>query len=57
LARASGHRRPAGSGPGQRRRTTVQTTRPRDLGVLALVVGLLLALFVVAALLGSPAVR
>jgi len=35
----------------------VQTTRPRDLGVLALVVGLLLALFVVAALLGSPAVR
>jgi hypothetical protein len=35
----------------------VQTTRPRDLGLLALVVGLLLALFVVAALLGSPAVR
>jgi hypothetical protein len=35
----------------------MQTTRPRDLGLLALVVGLLLALFVVSALLGSPATR
>jgi hypothetical protein len=35
----------------------VQTTRPRDLGVLALVIGLLVALFVITALLGSPAAR
>jgi hypothetical protein len=35
----------------------VQTTRPRDIGMLALVVGLFLVLFVITALLGSPAVR
>jgi len=35
----------------------VQTTRPRDLGMLALVVGLFLALFVLAVVLGSPAIR
>jgi hypothetical protein len=32
----------------------VQTTRPRDFGLLALVVGLFLALFVIAIVLGSP---
>ena len=36
---------------------TVQTTRPRDLGVLVLVVGLLLSLLVITILLGSPAIR
>jgi hypothetical protein len=35
----------------------MQTTQPRDLGLLALVVGLFLALFVVSALLGSPAIH
>jgi hypothetical protein len=35
----------------------VQTTRPRDLGLLVLVVGLLVTLAVMAALLGSPAVH
>jgi tetrahydromethanopterin S-methyltransferase subunit G len=35
----------------------VQTTRPRDLGVLVLVVGLLLSLFVITILLGSPVTR
>jgi len=38
-------------------RATVQTTRPRDLGVLVLVVGLLLSLFVITILLGSPVAR
>jgi hypothetical protein len=38
-------------------RATVQTTRPRDLGVLVLVVGLLLSLLVITILLGSPATR
>jgi hypothetical protein len=35
----------------------VQTTRPRDYELLVLVVGLLITLVVMAALLGSPAVR
>ncbi len=35
---------------------TVQTTRPRDLGALALVVALFLVLFVVTVALGSPRV-
>jgi hypothetical protein len=35
----------------------VQSARPRDLGALALVVGLFLVLFVMSILLGSPAVR
>jgi hypothetical protein len=33
----------------------MQSTRPRDLGVLALVIGLFLVLFVVTLILGSPA--
>jgi hypothetical protein len=32
----------------------VQTTRPRDLELLALVVGLFLALFVITVVLGTP---
>jgi hypothetical protein len=36
---------------------TVQTTRPRDLGVLVLAVGLLLSLLVITILLESPATR
>jgi len=35
----------------------VQTTRPRDLGALVLVLGVFLVLFVVSIILGSPAVR
>jgi hypothetical protein len=35
----------------------VQSTRPRDLGALALVVGLFLVLLVMSIVLGSPAVR
>jgi len=35
----------------------VQTARPRDLGALALVVGLFLVLLVISVVLGSPAVR
>jgi hypothetical protein len=35
----------------------VQTTRPRDFGVLVLVVGLLLSLLVITILLGSPVIR
>jgi hypothetical protein len=35
----------------------VQTTRPRDLGLLALVLGLFITLFVLTILLGSPAAR
>jgi len=35
----------------------VQTTRPRDLGALAFVVGLFLVLLVVSIAIGSPAVR
>jgi hypothetical protein len=35
----------------------VQTTRPRDLGALALVLGVFLVLLVVSIALGSPAVR
>jgi hypothetical protein len=35
----------------------MQTARPRDLGALALVVGLFLVLLVVSIALGSPAVR
>jgi hypothetical protein len=33
----------------------VQTAQPRDVAALALVVGLLLVLFIVTVLLGSPA--
>jgi hypothetical protein len=33
----------------------MQSARPRDLGVLALVIGLFLVLFVVTLFLGSPA--
>jgi hypothetical protein len=33
----------------------MQSARPRDLGVLALVIGLFLVLFVVTLILGSPA--
>jgi hypothetical protein len=36
---------------------SVQTARPRDLGALALVVGVFLVLFVISVALGSPAVR
>jgi hypothetical protein len=36
---------------------TVQTTRPRDLGALVLVLGLFAALLVVTIVLGSPAAR
>jgi hypothetical protein len=36
---------------------TVQTARHRDLGALALVLGLFLVLFVVSIVVGSPAVR
>jgi hypothetical protein len=35
----------------------VQSARPRDLGVLALVVGVFLVLFVMSITLGSPAIR
>lgn len=35
----------------------MQTTRSNDLGMLALVIGLFLALFVVTLLVGSPAIR
>jgi hypothetical protein len=35
----------------------MQSARPRDLGALALVVGVFLVLFVVSLLLGSPAIR
>jgi hypothetical protein len=35
----------------------VQTTRPRDFGVLALAIGLLVALFLITILFGSPAPR
>ncbi len=35
----------------------MQTTRPRDLGALALVVGLFLVLLVVSIAFGSPALR
>jgi hypothetical protein len=35
----------------------VQTAQPRDFGVLALVIGLLVILFVVTLTLGGPAVR
>jgi hypothetical protein len=46
------------SGPGWGEgEQSVQTTRPRDLGMLALVIGLLLTLFVLSALLGSPAIQ
>jgi hypothetical protein len=37
--------------------TAMQSARPRDLGALALVVGVFLVLFVVSLALGSPAVR
>jgi hypothetical protein len=36
---------------------TVQSTRPRDLGALVLVIGLFAAMLVVTAVLGSPATR
>jgi len=36
-------------------RRIVQSAHPRDLGALALVVGLFVILFVVTAMLGSPA--
>jgi hypothetical protein len=51
---ATGRRR---SGAQWGERATVQTTRPRDLGVLVLVVGLLLSLLVITILLGSPITR
>ena len=35
--------------------TSVQTTQPRDVAALALVVGLFLVLFIVTLLLGAPA--
>jgi hypothetical protein len=35
----------------------VQSARPRDLGALALVVGVFLVLFVMSITLGSPAIR
>jgi hypothetical protein len=35
----------------------VQTTQPRDLGALALVLGVFLVLLVVSIVIGSPAVR
>jgi hypothetical protein len=35
----------------------VQTTRPRDFGALALVLGLFLVLLVVSIMIGSPGVR
>jgi hypothetical protein len=34
--------------------TTMQSTRPRDLGALILAIGVLLVLFVVSLTLGSP---
>jgi hypothetical protein len=37
--------------------SAVQTARRRDLGALALVIGLFLVLFVISIALGSPAVR
>jgi hypothetical protein len=37
-----------------RGRISVQSTQPRDLGALVLVVGLFLILFVVTVMLGSP---
>jgi len=37
--------------------TAVQTTRPRDLGALVLVIGMFLVLLVTSIALGSPAVR
>jgi hypothetical protein len=37
--------------------TAVQTTRPRDLGLLALVIGLFLTLLVITVVLGSPSIR
>jgi hypothetical protein len=36
---------------------TVQSARPRDMGALVLVVGLLLVLVVISIAFGSPAVR
>jgi len=35
----------------------VQTTQPRDLGALALIVGVFLVLLVISIVLGSPSVR
>jgi len=35
----------------------VQTTRPRDLGALALVLGVFVILLVISIVLGSPSVR
>jgi len=35
----------------------VQTTRPRDLGALALVIGMFVILLVISIVLGSPPVR
>jgi hypothetical protein len=35
----------------------MQTARPRDLGLLVLVIGLFLALLVITLLLGSPSIR
>jgi hypothetical protein len=37
--------------------STVQSARPRDMGALVLVVGLLLVLVVISVAFGSPAVR
>jgi len=39
---------------GQGERHSMQSARPRDLGVLALAMGILLVLFVVSLTIGSP---
>lgn len=47
----------AGTGRGAWDGMTVQSTRPRDLGALFLVVGLFVVLLVTSVMLGSPAFR
>lgn len=39
------------------KQTAVQTTRPRDLGALFLVLGVFATLLVISIVLGSPSVR
>jgi hypothetical protein len=46
--------RPVGAGSVPCRGNIVQTAHPRDVGALALVVGLFLVLFVVSLTLGTP---
>lgn len=50
---------PTGRDPvtNQGERQAVQASRPRDLGALALVLGVFLVLFVMSVTLGSPALR